>query len=99
MVDESNKKPHMTKEKKKPGYHIAHIQKGVLGEASKIREEVDELMDAEAQGTRVMAIVELSDLLGAVEAYLEKQELGVTMDDLIRMAHITKRAFRNGHRN
>lgn len=91
----------MTKEpeKTKPGYHIARIQKGVLGESSKIREEVDELMDAEAQGARVMAIVELSDLLGAVEAYLETQKLGVTMEDLTKMAHITKRAFRNGHRS
>ncbi len=91
----------MTKEmeKTKPGYHITHIQKGVLGEVSKIREEVEELIDAEAQGARVMAIIELSDLLGAVEAYLEKQKLGVTMDDLMKMAHITKRAFKNGHRS
>ena len=84
--------------KAKPGYHITHIERGVLGEASKIKEEVDELIDAEGQGCRVMAIVELSDLLGAVEAYIEKQKLGVTIEDLMAMAKITKRAFKNGHR-
>lgn len=31
------------------GYHIVTIQKGDLGESSKIQEELDELKDAENQ--------------------------------------------------
>jgi hypothetical protein len=83
----------------KPGYHLATIKKGELGEASKIREEVDELLDAEAQGCKVMAIVELADIVGAIQAYIDKKKYGVTMRDLEAMSAITKRAFVNGHRS
>lgn len=34
-------------EDSKPGYHIAIIEKGKLGEISKIQEELDEMKDAE----------------------------------------------------
>lgn len=83
---------------KKPGYHLSKIARGIIGESSKIKEELEELIDAEAQGCRVMAIIELSDLMGAIEAYIEKQKLGIGMEDLIKMSYITKRAFQNGHR-
>lgn len=82
----------------KAGYHITHIQKGVLGESSKILEEVHELVDAEKQGCKVMAILELADLIGAIEAYLERHAKNIHLQDLIKMASITKRAFVNGHR-
>jgi hypothetical protein len=82
-----------------PGYHLAAITKGQLGEISKLREEIDELADAEAQGARVMALVELSDLVGAVKAYLEAHYPGFTLTDLDIMADITARAFRNGRRS
>lgn len=85
--------------KNKPGYHLAQISKGVVGESSKIKEEVAEFLDAESQGSRVMVIIELSDLLGAVETYIEKQKLGVAVEDLLIMSRITQRAFRNGHRS
>lgn len=65
-----------------PGYHLAEIERGVFGEASKIREEVEELLDAEAQGVRLMALVELSDLVGAVEGYAARQHPG---HDLTRL--------------
>jgi hypothetical protein len=81
-----------------PGYHTRPIEKGVLGEPSKIREEVDEFIDACAQGVKVMALVELSDLIGAVGAYLTKHHPGVSIDDLLAMSHVTERAFRNGRR-
>jgi hypothetical protein len=81
-----------------PGYHLATIHKGELGEVSKILEEIEELIDAEAQGCRVMAIVELADIVGAINAYLEKRSYGITIADLEIMASITKRAFVNGHR-
>ena len=82
----------------KAGYHITHIQKGGLGESSKILEEVYELIDAEKQGCKVMAILELADLIGAIEVYLERQVKNINLQDLIKMASITKRAFVNGHR-
>jgi hypothetical protein len=80
------------------GYHITPITKGKLGEISKIKEEVDELMDAELQGCRVMVLLELSDILGAIDLYLENNKYGITLEDLHTMSRITKRAFTNGHR-
>jgi hypothetical protein len=84
--------------KAKIGYHLTEIKKGVLGESSKIMEELLELCDAEEQGCKVMALVELSDLVGAVRAYLHHNHPGITLDDLDLMASITKRAFDNGRR-
>lgn len=81
-----------------PGYHLAKIKKGVLGELSKIQEELDELKDAEQQDLKVMQLVELSDLLGAINAYVGKHFNGISMTDLDQFAQVTSRAFRNGHR-
>lgn len=81
---------------KQPGYHIAEIPKGELGKISKIQEELDELKDAIAQGSDIMAAVEMSDLYGALEAFAETQ--GYSMDDLRKFSFITKRAFINGRR-
>ncbi len=80
----------------KNGYHLTEIQKGKLGEISKIQEELEELKDAELQESKVMISVELSDLYGAIEAYAVKH--GLTMDDLKKFSTITKRAFINGKR-
>ena len=85
--------------KKGHGYHITKIDKGVIGESSKILEEVNELIDAEKQGSEVMALVELADIIGAVKHYLLKHHCGKTLADLEKMADITKRAFDNGHRH
>lgn len=81
-----------------PGYHLVAIARGELGEISKIREELDELADAMAQGSRVMALVELSDLMGAVQAFMERHLPGTSMQDLQTFSDITKRAFKNGRR-
>ncbi len=83
---------------KLPGYHLADIEKGELGEISKIREELEELTDAVQQGVRVMELVELSDLIGAIEAYVEKHHPGYTLNDLRAMQAVTARAFNNGRR-
>ena len=83
---------------KKYGYHVTDIPRGEIGHSSKILEEVLELMDAERQGCRVMALVELADLIGAVEAYLKHHAAGMTLDDLRAMSAITRRAFENGFR-
>lgn len=82
----------------KPGYHLGDIPKGVLGEPSKIMEEAHEFMDAYNQNARVMELVELSDMLGAVEAFLDRHHPGYTLEDLKTMSDITKRAFENGRR-
>lgn len=81
-----------------PGYHIHPIPKGVLGESSKILEEILELQDAENQNCRIMALVELSDLYGAILKYLEKNFSDISMVDLAKMSDITQRAFINGRR-
>jgi hypothetical protein len=83
------------------GYHLASskIRKGELGEISKIQEELDELTDAMTQNCRVMALLELSDLIGAIELFLEENFSGFTIEDLLTMQRITKRAFLNGARS
>ena len=81
-----------------PGYHVTVINKGVIGELSKLREEIEEAEDAERQGVKVMVLVELSDLYGAMQLYLKKHHPGTTMEDLAKMSHVTQRAFQNGRR-
>lgn len=81
-----------------PGYHLSSIQKGVPGEPSKIFEECEEFMDSIDQGVSIMALVELADMLGAVELYLAKHHPTITLNDLKSMSDVTKRAFQNGHR-
>lgn len=82
-----------------PGYHITKIARGELGKSSKILEEVLELIDAEKQGAKVMAAVELSDLYGAIRHYLADNLPGVTMEDLAAFSTITERAFTSGRRS
>lgn len=79
------------------GYHKFNIQKGVLGEYSKITEEIQELEDAKLQDANVLVICELCDLIGAIEAYAEKQ-FNLSLDDLIKMKEMTKQSFQEGKR-
>ncbi len=83
---------------KTPGYHLAEIPRGKYGEISKIVEEALELQDAEAQGVRVMELVELSDLIGAIVGHLEKHWPGLSLSDLTKMSEVTRRAFVNKYR-
>lgn len=78
------------------GYHTREIKKGVLGEFSKIREEIEELLDAHQQEIKMLELCELCDLLGAIEAYVKKNNL--TLEDLIKMKNLTKSAFESGDR-
>lgn len=82
----------------KVGYHLTDIKKGELGELSKIQEELDELKDAVKQDCLILQLVELSDLVGAIEAFLEKNFSSISLKDLKSMSDITVRAFKNGHR-
>lgn len=79
-------------------YHIRKIPRGEFGEISKIVEEFWELVDADEQQAEVMIINELSDLIGAIEGYLNKHHPSITLNDLIKMKELTARAFESGHR-
>lgn len=80
------------------GYHLDKIKKGELGKSSKIMEEVLELIDSEKQGVKIMALVELSDLIGAISSYLELNYPDISLSDLLKMSEVTKRAFKSGAR-
>lgn len=80
------------------GYHLKVIGKGVVGEPSKILEEFQEWEDARLQGCKVMELVELSDLLGAIESYIQ-DKYNLELKDLQLMSDITKRAFKEGARS
>lgn len=83
----------------KNGYHVASIERHPYGTAKKIREELFEFEDAITQENLIMALQELSDLIGAIEGYLEHEFAGViTLDHLLIMKDATSRAFRHGHR-
>lgn len=82
----------------KPGYHLSKIKKGEIGEISKIEEEISELKDALNQNCKIMALVELADLYGAIELFVNRHFPNISMSDLARMSEVTQRAFINGHR-
>lgn len=80
------------------GYHKRKIRKGVFGEISKIQEELDELVDANEQGVKIMELVEIADLYGAIQGYLKEHHPGVSMKDIKKMSKRTKSAFEDGTR-
>jgi len=81
------------------GYHLEEIPRGTYGEISKILEEAAELKDATEQANKLMVLIELSDLIGAIDGYLDKYYgKSMTIDNLITMAFATKRAFTSGYR-
>lgn len=83
---------------KRKSYHKRDIAKGVIGELSKIQEELEELIDAEAQGNSIMALVEISDLYGAIEMYLLKHYPSMSMRDVKVMSRATQQSFMSGAR-
>jgi len=78
------------------GYHSTTIPKGKLGEISKVTEEYQELIDACVQLNPVMALQEMSDLIGAIEALAANYN--ITLDELIKMHRVTQQVFKTGHR-
>ena len=85
------------KDKTKTGYHLVPITSGTYGYFSKIKEEFEELTDAINQNANIMILNELSDLIGAIEGFVNKK-FNLTLDDLLTMSQITKRAFESGER-
>jgi len=47
--------------------------KGTLGDLSKIREELEEVEEALEQGDKMLVLVEIVDLLGAIHLFLLKE--------------------------
>ena len=78
-------------------YHLHKINKGVYQEVSKITEEYEEFIDSINQNNKIMALCELSDMIGAIEGYVKK-EYNLKLKDLIIMKNATKRAFKTGRR-
>jgi hypothetical protein len=78
------------------GYHKKEIEKGVIGEFSKITEEYQELQDAHEQQNKVLQICELTDLIGAIEEYAK--QFNLTIEDLKSFSDMTKSAFKEGKR-
>jgi len=79
------------------GYHKREIPKGELGEFSKITEEYTELLDANEQSNPILELVELADLVGAIEAYTRKQ-YNIALEDIFKMTLATESAFKDGSR-
>lgn len=52
------------------GYHIKDIPRGEIGHFSKVNEEFLEFCDALEQKSHIMALIELSDLVGSIKIYL-----------------------------
>lgn len=80
------------------GYHKKSIQKGTLGEVSKIKEELEELEDALSQNNKILSLCELADLYGSIEWFLKYNFPDISMKDLAKMATATKEAFEDGTR-
>lgn len=68
------------------GFHKRVIKKGIYGELSKIQEELEEAFDAEEQGQDLMLLIELSDMLGAIEGVSLKY--GFTIEQLKEFARL-----------
>lgn len=78
------------------GYHKTQIEKGTIGEFSKVEEEFNEFKDAHLYGNKPLEICEMADLIGAIEEYAKK--FNITLVDLISFSQMTKEAFKEGKR-
>lgn len=67
-------------------WHKREISKGVFGELSKIKEELEEAYDSEEQGQTLMLMFELSDIIGACGGVASKY--GLTLDDLVKFSKL-----------
>lgn len=73
---------------KKISFHELPIRKGIYGEISKIQEEVDEAIDSSVRGHRVMLLLELADIIGAIDGMLLKQFPEFTTEDLLKFVRL-----------
>lgn len=80
------------------GYHKKSIPKGTAGEISKIEEELEELKDAYYQNNKIMTLVELSDICGAIILFLKSKFPDITIGDVLKMSVATNSSFEDGSR-
>lgn len=80
------------------GYHRKKITCGEYGEVSKIQEEYEEFIDAIEQDNKIMALCELSDLIGAIEGYVAHWYPSLNLEYVLKMKDATKNAFLDGTR-
>ena len=66
-------------------WHKRKIIRGVYGELSKIQEELEEAQDAEEQNLDVMLLIELSDIIGAVEG-VSMKKFNMSAEQLLAFA-------------
>ncbi|MBI2102707.1 hypothetical protein HYT55_02620 [Candidatus Woesearchaeota archaeon] len=88
----------VTESVKKKGYHEMIIPKAPAGSFLKIAEEFREARDAYMNHNPIMLLVELADIYGAMELFLEKHSPEISMEDVRRLQEVTRRAFQNGRR-
>lgn len=72
-------------------YHKIKIHKHSHTSPLKLLEETEEFIDSLAQNNKIMAAVELSDLLGAIQ--IQAKKLNLTIKDLQIMNEATVNAF------
>ena len=70
-------------------FHKKNITKGIYGELSKIQEELDEAFEAQEQNQELMLLIELSDIIGAVEGVSKKY--GFTIEQLLQFSRLRSR--------
>jgi phosphoribosyl-ATP pyrophosphohydrolase len=68
------------------GFHRNIITRGIYGELSKVREELEEAEDAIQQGQTLMLLVELADIVGACAGVAAKH--GLSINDLVAFAQL-----------
>lgn len=68
-------------------FHKKDIKKGVYGELSKIEEELQEAYDAQEQGQDLMLLIELADMVGAIEG-VAKTKFGFSLEQLQKFAKL-----------
>lgn len=73
-------------------WHKREITRGEYGEFSKVLEEVEEAEDALEQNNKLMYLIELSDIVGAIEGIVENY--GLTLDELITFSDKVKESKR-----
>lgn len=74
-------------------WHKKKITRGVYGEFSKVLEEVEEAEDALEQNNKLMYLIELSDIIGAIEGIAENY--GLTLEELITFSDKVKESKRH----
>lgn len=70
-------------------YHLVKIEKGVLGEFSKIKEEFEEYSDAMIQKDPILSLCELSDIVGATDYFL-KTKFDLNFDHILYVVEESK---------